>query len=93
MRDALTIAGHSLREAVRRRVLLVVGLLTLVFLGLYRFQNEKLPPSLGHANPLFFLSPVALLTLLSGGVDCAKRPLTKYGGASIISGEGKMPTW
>jgi Cu-processing system permease protein len=32
--DALTIAGHALREAVRRRVLLVVGLLTAVFLGL-----------------------------------------------------------
>lgn len=35
MSDALTIAGHALREAVRRRVLLVVGLLTAVFLGLY----------------------------------------------------------
>jgi Cu-processing system permease protein len=33
--DALTIAAHSLREAVRRRVLLVVGLLTTAFLGLY----------------------------------------------------------
>jgi Cu-processing system permease protein len=35
MSDAITIAGHSLREAVRRRVLLVVALLTTVFLGLY----------------------------------------------------------
>ncbi len=35
MSDALVIAGHALREAVRRRVLLVVALLTLVFLGLY----------------------------------------------------------
>jgi Cu-processing system permease protein len=35
MSDAITIAGHSLREAVRRRVLLVVALLTAVFLGLY----------------------------------------------------------
>jgi Cu-processing system permease protein len=33
--DALTVAGHALREAVRRRVLLVVALLTAVFLGLY----------------------------------------------------------
>jgi Cu-processing system permease protein len=33
--DALVIAGHALREAVRRRVLLVVALLTLAFLGLY----------------------------------------------------------
>jgi ABC-type transport system involved in multi-copper enzyme maturation permease subunit len=35
MSDALVIAGHSLKEAVRRRVLLVVALLTTVFLGLY----------------------------------------------------------
>ncbi|HEX5713357.1 MAG TPA: ABC transporter permease [Solirubrobacterales bacterium] len=35
MSDALTIAAHALREAVRRRVLLVVGLLTAAFLGLY----------------------------------------------------------
>ncbi len=35
MSDAITIAGHALREAVRRRVLLVVAILTAVFLGLY----------------------------------------------------------
>jgi len=35
MSDAFTIAAHALREAVRRRVLLVVALLTAVFLGLY----------------------------------------------------------
>ncbi|HEX5910792.1 MAG TPA: ABC transporter permease subunit [Thermoleophilaceae bacterium] len=35
MSDAMTIAGHALREAVRRRVLLVVALLTAVFLGLF----------------------------------------------------------
>ncbi len=35
MSDALTIAGHALREAVRRRVLAVVALLTAAFLGLY----------------------------------------------------------
>jgi len=35
MSDALAIAGHALREAVRRRVLLVVALLTAAFLGLY----------------------------------------------------------
>jgi Cu-processing system permease protein len=33
--DALAIAAHALREAVRRRVLLVVALLTAAFLGLY----------------------------------------------------------
>lgn len=35
MSDAITIAGHALREAVRRRVLLVVAVLTAAFLGLY----------------------------------------------------------
>lgn len=35
MSDALVIAGHALREAVRRKVLLVVALLTAAFLGLY----------------------------------------------------------
>lgn len=35
MSDAIVIAGHALREAVRRRVLLVVALLTAAFLGLF----------------------------------------------------------
>ena len=35
MSDAIAIAGHALREAVRRRVLLVVALLTAAFLGLF----------------------------------------------------------
>jgi ABC-type transport system involved in multi-copper enzyme maturation permease subunit len=35
MSDAITIARHALKEAVRHRVLLVVALLTGVFLGLY----------------------------------------------------------
>lgn len=35
MSDAVTIAAHALREAVRRRVLIVVALLTAVFLGLF----------------------------------------------------------
>lgn len=35
MSDAIAIAGQALREAVRRRVLLVVALLTAAFLGLY----------------------------------------------------------
>jgi Cu-processing system permease protein len=35
MSDAITIAGHALREAVRRKVLVVVALLTAAFLGLY----------------------------------------------------------
>jgi Cu-processing system permease protein len=35
MSDAIVIAGHSLKEAVRRKVLLVVALLTAAFLGLF----------------------------------------------------------
>ena len=35
VRAAVIIAGHALRETVRRRVLVVVGLLTVAFLGLY----------------------------------------------------------
>jgi len=35
MSDAITIARHALKEAVRRRVLLVVALLTAAFLGLF----------------------------------------------------------
>jgi Cu-processing system permease protein len=35
MSDAIAIAGHALREAIRRRVLLVVALLTAGFLGLF----------------------------------------------------------
>jgi ABC-type transport system involved in multi-copper enzyme maturation permease subunit len=46
--DALTIAGHALREAVRRRVLLVVGLLTIVFLGLYGLAAAEVFRSLSH---------------------------------------------
>ena len=48
MSDALTIAGHALREAVRRRVLLVVGLLTVVFLGLYGLAASEVFRSLEH---------------------------------------------
>jgi ABC-type transport system involved in multi-copper enzyme maturation permease subunit len=48
--DALVIAGHSLREAVRRRVLLVVSLLTLGFLGLYALAVFETFRSLPHTR-------------------------------------------
>jgi len=48
--DALTIAGHALREAVRRRVLLVVALLTAVFLGLYALAAIEVFDSLEREN-------------------------------------------
>ena len=41
MSDVLTIAGLALREAVRRRVLLVVALLTAAFLGLFALAAFK----------------------------------------------------
>ena len=42
MRAVATIAAYALRESLRRRVFLVVALLTLVFLGLYGFGAYKL---------------------------------------------------
>ena len=56
MSDAITIAGHALREAVRRRVLLVVALLTVVFLGLFTLAAheafDSLEPIGGAGIPL-----------------------------------------
>jgi Cu-processing system permease protein len=49
--DALTIAGQALREAVRRRVLLVVALLTMVFLGLYALAAFAAFDSLEGTGP------------------------------------------
>jgi Cu-processing system permease protein len=47
MSDVLTIAAHALREAVRRRVLLVVALLTAAFLGLYALAAFEVFDALG----------------------------------------------
>ena len=56
MSDALTIAGHALREAVRRRVLLVVALLTAAFLGLFALGTfeafDSLEPTRGGGIPI-----------------------------------------
>ena len=56
MSDALAIAAHSLREAVRRRVLLVVALLTAAFLGLYALAAfeafDSLEPAGGGFVPI-----------------------------------------
>src|SRR5215218_1021609 len=50
MSDAIVIAGHALREAVRRRVLLVVALLTAVFLGLYALGAVEVFDSLEETS-------------------------------------------
>ena len=50
MSDALTIAGHALREAARRRVLLVVAVLTVGFLGLYTLAAIKVFDSLDREH-------------------------------------------
>ncbi|MFA4929008.1 MAG: ABC transporter permease subunit [Patulibacter sp.] len=50
MSDAITIAGHALREAVRRRVLLVVALVTAVFLALYALAAFEVFDSLESSN-------------------------------------------
>ncbi len=51
MSDALTIAAHALQEAVRRRVLLVVALLTAAFLGLYALAAFEAFNALEGTNP------------------------------------------
>lgn len=50
MSDAIVIAGHALREAVRRRVLLVVALLTAVFLGLFALAAFEVFDSLEQVS-------------------------------------------
>ncbi len=54
MRLALTdlriIAGYALREAVRRKVLLVVVVLTVGFLALYAFGNVEVFKEVSHAR-------------------------------------------
>lgn len=50
MSDAVVIAGHALREAVRRRVLLVVALLTVAFLGLYALAAFEVFDSLEETS-------------------------------------------
>lgn len=55
MSDALTIAAHALREAVRRRVLLVVALLTAAFLGLFALAAFEVFDSLGETSPGGFI--------------------------------------
>ena len=51
MNDAFTIAGHALREAVRRKVLLVVALLTTGFLALYALAAFEAFDSLEGFGP------------------------------------------
>jgi hypothetical protein len=41
LRDLQTIAGYALREAVRRKVLVVVVVLTICFLALYAFGTYQ----------------------------------------------------
>lgn len=55
MSDAVTIAGHALREAVRRRVLLVVALLTAVFLGLFALAAFEVFDSLEQESGRGFI--------------------------------------
>jgi Cu-processing system permease protein len=60
MSDAITIAGHALREAVRRRVLLVVSLLTAVFLGLFALAAFEAFDSLEQVNGVIPIDERAL---------------------------------
>ena len=55
MSDAITIAGHALREAVRRRVLLVVALLSAGFLGLFALGAFEVFESLEQESGTGFI--------------------------------------
>jgi ABC-type transport system involved in multi-copper enzyme maturation permease subunit len=48
LRDLQTIGGYALREAVRRKVLLVVVVLTLCFLALYTFGSYEAFKEVAH---------------------------------------------
>ena len=66
MSDAIAIAGHALREAVRRRVLLVVTLLTAVFLGLFALAAFEAFDSLEQDSGGVGLIPVDERALAGG---------------------------
>jgi ABC-2 type transport system permease protein len=51
MRDVLTIAGYGLREALRRKVFVVVLLLTAAFLALFWLANHFLFENLANVGP------------------------------------------
>ena len=61
MSDVLVIAGHAIRESLRRRVFLVVVVLTLAFGGLYTWGASELFKDVsGFGNNQFGLEPRTL---------------------------------
>ena len=61
MSDVLVIAGHAIRESLRRRVFLVVVVLTLAFGGLYTWGASELFKDVsGFGNNQFGLDPRTL---------------------------------
>ena len=57
MSDAVTIAAYALRESVRRRVFVVVALLTLAFLFLYRLGARRAFAEVDDAFPPVGVDP------------------------------------
>jgi Cu-processing system permease protein len=51
VRNVWTIAGFALRESLRRRVFVVVAVLTLAFLALYALGAWQIFANLGHEGP------------------------------------------
>ena len=51
MTDALTIVGYALRESVRKRMFLVVVLLTAAFLGLFWLGANELFQEVDEISP------------------------------------------
>lgn len=66
IRDANIVAGYALREALRNRVLLVVVVLTVTFLGLYGWGTKETFDAVtaGPSSPLIREQTVAGATLL-----------------------------
>ena len=61
MSDVLVVAGHALRESLRRRVFAVVVCLTLAFGGLYAWGTDELFKDIDNFGPnQFGLDPRAL---------------------------------
>jgi ABC-2 type transport system permease protein len=61
MRNAVTIAGYALRESVRRRVFIVVALLTVAFLALYWLGVRKAFEETASVIPPAGVEPVELV--------------------------------
>lgn len=61
--DLRTIAGYALRESIRRRVLLVVTMLTVGFVALYALGVNEVFDGMGEGDPDFEIAGATMLGL------------------------------